>query len=142
MPCITTPAYVRIYCHMRSTNIEYQVPCFLKFFACRRRRHETTATATATEGGGYHGGERGGGARVRVVHAGRGGEVPGHVAHTRHLPKDGVVDITVHLRRLHRGHQEGAGLLALRRVAKGAVGWGAVLCCAVLCLLGSSLPLP
>lgn len=72
-------------------------------------------------GRGGHGGERGGGPCVCVIHASGGREVPGHVAHTRHLREDGVVDLSFHLRGLHCGHQKGAGLLALRRFAEGVL---------------------
>ena len=75
--------------------------------------------AAIVAGGGGHGGERGSGARVRFFYPGRGGEIPGHVAHPPNLRKDGVVHLPFHLRRLHGGHQEGARLLALRRIAKG-----------------------
>lgn len=70
-------------------------------------------------GGGRDGGERGGGSSVDHVHAGRGGKVPGDVAHTGHLREDGVVDLAIHLRRLHGGHQEGAGLSAVRGLSQG-----------------------
>lgn len=70
-------------------------------------------------GGGDHGGERGGGARVRLFHASGGGEISRHVAHPTNLREDGVVHLPFHLRRLHGGHQEGPRLPALRGLAKG-----------------------
>lgn len=71
-------------------------------------------------GGWRNGGKRRSRACVGFLHTGGGGEVLGHVTNAGYLPEDGVVDFSVDFWGLHRGHQEGFGLPALRGIAEGA----------------------